>query len=186
MTAIVILSDTAFPVADAIRSEIDSQIQGLESRCKKPDSTFSDVKSHVQNLFKRGEPIIAVMASGALIRLLAPVLEDKHSEPPVIAVSEDGSSVVPLLGGHHGANNLARQIADLLDAHAAITTAGDLRFGIALDQPPAGWTLANPENAKPVMAEILAEGEVRIQGRFVNAATWLIESKLRAASRSIR
>ena len=61
-----------------------------------------------------GTPIIGVMSSGALIRLLAPALSDKHSEPPVLAVAEDGSSVVPLLGGHHGANDLARKIAAML------------------------------------------------------------------------
>ncbi len=178
MTAIVVLSDKAIGVARKVRSEIGGTIQGFESRVLQSDSSFQNLKSHLQMLFSRGEPIVAVMASGALIRLLAPVLEDKQSEPPVVAVAEDGSSVVPLLGGHHGANELARRIAAALDGHAAITTAGDLRFGIALDQPPDGWTLANPENAKRVMAEILSGEEVRLQGRYLNAATWLMESNL--------
>ncbi len=176
--AILVLNDRAVPLAKRVQSAIGDSIQGLASRCSDADSTFENAKAHVQDLFKSGEPIIAVMASGALIRLLAPVLENKHSEPPVIAISEDGSSVIPLLGGHHGANDLARQIATIIGGHASITTAGDLRFGVALDQPPEGWTLANPENAKAVMAEILDSGEVRVQGRFVNAATWLIESGL--------
>ncbi len=178
MTSIVILSDSAYGLASAIRSQISAEIQGLEARCVRADSTFANVRAHLQTLFKQREPIIAVMAAGALVRLLAPVLKDKHSEPPVIAVAEDGSSVVPLLGGHHGANEIARQIASALDGHAAITTAGDLRFGIALDQPPDGWTLANPENAKTVMAEILDGEEVRLQGRYVNTATWLMQSNL--------
>ena len=179
MTAnIIILSDGAYETAFRIKSEIGGIIQGLEGRCSKFDSSFSDVKTHMQNCFKAGNPIVAVMASGAVVRLLAEVLEDKHSEPPVLAVAEDGSSVVPLLGGHHGANNLARQLADVFQSHAAITTAGDLRFGLALDNPPAGWTLANPENAKTVMAEILASQEVRIQGRYLNSAKWLMDSNL--------
>ena len=176
--AILILNDHAMPLARRIQSEIGDSIQGLASRCSEADSTFDDVKTHIQSLFASGEKSVAIMASGAIIRLLAPVLEDKHSEPPVVAVSEDGTSVVPLLGGHHGANDLARRIAAAIGGHASITTAGDLRFGIALAQPPEGWTLANPENAKAVMAEILSSGEVRVQGRFVNAATWLIESNL--------
>ncbi|MEM7215755.1 MAG: precorrin-3B C(17)-methyltransferase [Pseudomonadota bacterium] len=178
MTSIVILSDAAFPVAEKIKSEIGGEIQGLAARCQRSDSVFADVKAHVRDCFAQGKPIIAIMATGALVRLLAPVLDDKQSEPPVIAVSEDGSSVVPLLGGHRGANDLARQIAEVNSGHAAITTAGDLRFGVALDQPPDGWTLANPENAKNVMAEILQTEEVRIQGRYVNAAVWLTESAL--------
>jgi len=178
MTAILVLSDTSIGLASQIKSEIGGEIQGLASRCAGTDSTFSDVKSHVQTLFRQQEPIVAIMASGALIRLIAPVMEDKYSEPPVVAVAEDGSSAIPLLGGHRGANDLARKIAGCLGGQAAITTAGDLRFGVALDNPPDGWTLANPENAKRVMAEILDGEEVRLQGRFVNAATWLMESNL--------
>lgn len=175
---VIILNDAAMPVAQKLKEKLGEPIHGLHSRCSGPDMTFEDVKSHVQSLFQSGEPVIGVMASGALVRLLAPVLRDKQSEPPVIALSEDGTSVVPLLGGHHGANDLARTIALLVNGHAAVTTAGDTRFGVALDAPPPGWQLANPENAKPVMAEILASGEVRIQGRFLNAASWLMESGL--------
>lgn len=175
---IIILSDRAYEVASKIKQEIGGTIQGLEGRCSKSDSSFSDVRSHLQSCFKSGEPIVAVMASGAIIRLLANVLEDKYSEPPVLAIAEDSSSVVPLLGGHHGANELAKQLADVLQSHAAITTAGDLRFGLALDNPPEGWTLVNPENAKPVMAALLGGEEVRLQGRYLNAAKWLMESNL--------
>ena len=54
------------------------------------------------------------MAAGIAIRRLAPLLADKREEPPVVAVAEDGSAVVPLLGGHRGANRLARRIARTL------------------------------------------------------------------------
>lgn len=64
------------------------------------------------------------------------MIEDKRAEPAVIAVSEDGASVVPLLGGHRGANSLARQVAGTLNGHAAVTTAGDTALGVALDAPP--------------------------------------------------
>src|SRR5690606_37874503 len=68
-------------------------------------------RAAIPRLFADGRPIIGICAAGILIRLLAPHLSDKHSEPPVIAVSQDGAHVVPLLGGHHGANRLAREIA---------------------------------------------------------------------------
>ena len=51
-------------------------------------------------------------------------------------------------------------------------------LGVALDQPPEGWTLANPENLERVLSEIRSGEEVRLQGRYVNAATWLMESNL--------
>ncbi|MGI9504372.1 MAG: cobalamin biosynthesis protein, partial [Geminicoccaceae bacterium] len=96
------------------------------------------------------------------IRLLAPVLTDKRDEPPVLAIAEDGSAVVPLLGGHRGANDLARKVGDILATPPAITTAGDLRLGLALDQPPPGWTVGNPDRIKPVTTALLADEPVSL------------------------
>jgi cobalt-precorrin 5A hydrolase/precorrin-3B C17-methyltransferase len=121
-----------------------------------PDaSQFSTAKDLLPRLFAAGEPMVVLASTGIIVRLLAPSLADKQTEPPVVAVAEDGSSAIPLLGGHHGANDLARRIADSVGGHAAITTAGDLAFGVALDDPPAGWILANPQDAGPAMLALL-------------------------------
>ena len=58
-----------------------------------------------------------------------------------MVVAEDGSAVIPVLGGHRGANALAEEIGELLRAAPAITTATDLAFGVALDDPPLGMAL---------------------------------------------
>ena len=97
---------------------------------------------------------------------------DKRAEPPVVALAEDGSAAVPLLGGHHGANALARALAAALGGVAAITTAGDLRLGFALDEPPPGWRIANPERVKPVAAALLA-GEPVMLVDEAGGADWL-------------
>jgi cobalt-precorrin 5A hydrolase/precorrin-3B C17-methyltransferase len=131
-----------------------------------------DLAGKLRALFVAGRPVVGICAAGILIRILAPLLADKHDEPPVLAISEDGADIVPLLGGHRGANDLARGLAKALGGHAAITTAGDRRFGIALDAPPPGWTLANPVDAKPVMAALLAGASARIDG----GCAWLEES----------
>jgi cobalt-precorrin 5A hydrolase/precorrin-3B C17-methyltransferase len=159
--AVIILSEQAAAMGRATADAIGGELVGARARVVSADRLFDEVRVEVQALFSAGRPIVAVMASGALIRLVAPLLSDKMAEPPVIAVAEDGSSVVPLLGGHHGANDLARVIAEALQGHAAITTAGDLRFGIALDAPPAGLKLANADAAKAVMAELVAGAAVR-------------------------
>ena len=126
----------------------------------------------MESRFEGGEPVVAVMAAGIAIRRLAPLLADKRSEPPVVAVAEDGSAVVPLLGGHRGANRLARRIARTLGVQAAVTTASDVLFGVALDDPPPGWTLANPEMAKTLMAALVAGEPVRLEVEAGDAG-WL-------------
>ncbi|MGB8817310.1 MAG: precorrin-3B C(17)-methyltransferase [Rhizobiaceae bacterium] len=175
MPAIVILSASALPVAEKIRAATGGAIHalagrnGAEYRAESAPIVFENAPNHIRALFAAGTPIIGVMAAGALIRILASSLSDKQSEPPVIAVADDGSAVVPLLGGHHGANDLARVIAAALDVKAAVTTAGDVRFGVALDQPPEGFVLANPENAKAVMAALVGGAKARLTGE----AEWL-------------
>ena len=99
---------------------------------------------------------------------------DKNAEPPVIAVSEDGLSIVPLLGGHHGANRLGRAIAAALGGQAATTTAGDGALGFALDAPPPGWRLARGARVKEVTAALLA-GETVGLATEATSADWLTD-----------
>lgn len=133
-----------------------SQVYGLAPRVEDCDVAFSEAGEILASLFRDGRPIIGICAAGILIRMLAPLLTDKSHEPAVLAVSPDGANVVPLLGGHHGANTLAQKIAGVTGGLAAITTAGETTYGVALDEPPAGWTVVNPERAKDVMADLLA------------------------------
>lgn len=181
--AVIVLTEEAAVLGRRIAGIVDGELHGAAARVESADVRFFSAKEHLRGMFAAGRPIVAVMASGAVIRLLAPVLSDKHSEPSVLAVSEDGASVVPLLGGHHGANDLARAIAENLGAHAAVTTAGDIRFGVALDQPPAGYVLANPGAAKAVMAELVAGTKARLVIGVAGAsspsiADWLTQSRL--------
>ena len=151
-----------------------AEVHGLAGRAGGAEVTFEAAVPHLRDLFRAGRPIVGVCAAGVLVRALAPVLADKGAEPPVLALAEDGSAVVPLLGGHRGANDLARSIAAALGIEPAITTAGDLRFGVALDAPPPGWHLANPGDHKAFMAALLDGAALRLQG----AAPWLERSGL--------
>ncbi|MDS4010384.1 MAG: precorrin-3B C(17)-methyltransferase [Defluviicoccus sp.] len=155
--ALVCLSAAAQALAMRLKPHLPgASVHGLSGRTSDADVSFRDTTAHLQALFRDGVPIAGVCAAGILIRALAPLLDDKHAEPPVVAVAEDGSVVVPLLGGHHGANRLARAIAAATAGVPAITTAGDVRFGVALDDPPPGWRVPDAAAVKPVTAALLA------------------------------
>ncbi|MFD1333747.1 precorrin-3B C(17)-methyltransferase, partial [Methylopila musalis] len=99
-------AETARRVARAVGGETC----GLDGRVTGLDSTFDDAASAVAEAFRAGRPILGVCAAGILIRLIAPLLVDKRAEPPVLAVSDDGAVVAPLIGGLVGADTLARTV----------------------------------------------------------------------------
>ncbi|MEJ6478277.1 MAG: precorrin-3B C(17)-methyltransferase, partial [Octadecabacter sp.] len=155
LTPVVLaLSRSGEDTAHRVAAALGAKVHGREGRVAVADAFFANALDHTRDLFAAGVPIVGVCASGILIRGVAPLLADKTAEPPVVSVSDDGSVVVPLLGGHRGANRLARQIAEALGGDAAVTTAGDVALGVSLDEPPVGYRLMNPEDAKGVMATL--------------------------------
>jgi cobalt-precorrin 5A hydrolase/precorrin-3B C17-methyltransferase len=173
--AILILGPSALPCARRIQALYpQAEIHGLHSRVADVERTYKDFGDTLRTLYRAGTPLIVLCAAGIVIRSLAAVLGEKDSEPPVLAVAEDGSAVVPLLGGLAGVNRMAREIAAHLEVSAAITTSGELRFGTCLLEPPAGYVLADLEQGKGFVSDLLGGQAVRIEGD----APWLSEAKL--------
>src|SRR6516164_6651360 len=149
-----------------------SRLHGPSAHPADWDESYERASLHIAGLFEAGRPILGLCASGILIRAVAPLLAAKQVEPPVVAVAEDGSVAVPLVGGHHGANALARAVAALTGGIVAITTAGDLRLGLALDEPPPGWQIMNPEQVRPITAALLRGEPVALVAE-AGDADWL-------------
>ncbi|WP_186196114.1 precorrin-3B C(17)-methyltransferase [Burkholderia gladioli] len=167
--AIVVLGAGALPVAERIRARYQgATIHALAGRAE-GDVAFSELGAHLRALYARGNPVVALCAAGIVIRCVAPCLADKGVEPPVLAVAEDGSAVVPLLGGLTGVNLLAREIAEALGIAPAITTSGELRFGACVLNPPEGYALADIGAGKRFVSDLLAGASTRVDG----AAPWL-------------
>jgi cobalt-precorrin 5A hydrolase/precorrin-3B C17-methyltransferase len=120
------------------------------------EEAFDGAAETLPRLFREGRPLVVFMALGAAVRLLAPALQDKRSEPPVVAVDDAGRYAISVLGGRAaGANRLAEWVAAVLGAEAVITTAAE-RLGLpALDdaireagwRPPEGRAMARLEAA---------------------------------------
>ncbi|UJH72244.1 precorrin-3B C(17)-methyltransferase [Burkholderia cenocepacia] len=167
--AIVILGAGALDTARRIQARYPgARVHGLASRVD-ADVPFDELGAHLRELYARGAPIVALCAAGIVIRCLAPALADKGVEPPVLAVAEDGSAVVPLLGGLTGVNVIAREIAECVGVAPAITTSGELRFGACVLNPPEGYALADLAQGKRFVSDLLAGASTRIDG----AAPWL-------------
>ena len=99
-----------------------------------------EVQTLLNSTWPRSRAFVAVGACGAITRLIAPLLEHKHSDPAVVVVDPQGRYAVPLLGGHAGgAEQLAARIAAILGGSAVITGGSDSRGQLALDSFGAGW-----------------------------------------------
>jgi cobalt-precorrin 5A hydrolase/precorrin-3B C17-methyltransferase len=173
--AIVILGQGSLATARKIQQVYPGAlIHGLAGRIEGADTLYNEFGTTLRQLYQQGTPLIALCAAGIVIRTLAPLLLEKGEEPAVLAVAEDGSAVVPLLGGLGGVNVMAREIAAALNVAAAITTSGELRFGTCLLNPPSGYELADLELGKRFVSDLLAGESVRIEG----AAPWLEQANL--------
>jgi cobalt-precorrin 5A hydrolase / precorrin-3B C17-methyltransferase len=93
--------------------------------------------------FAQYDAVVAVMAAGAVVRILAPLIAAGHksSDPAILVVDDAGRFVIPVLGGHAArANALATELAEILGAAAVITTATDVAGVPGLDA--LGWPVS--------------------------------------------
>ncbi|MHB8844997.1 MAG: precorrin-3B C(17)-methyltransferase [Nitrospirota bacterium] len=80
-----------------------------------------------EDLWRKNEALVFIMASGIVVRTIAQLLKDKKTDPAVVVLDEAGKHAISLVGGHlGGANELAKEIAGFLGGEAVITTASDV------------------------------------------------------------
>src|SRR4030067_1106231 len=93
------------------------------------------IDEFVKETYNKADAIVAVMATGIIIRAVAPLLESKLVDPAVVAVDVSGRFVISLLSGHYGgANELTRLIANGIGATPVITTASDVMGKQSIDE----------------------------------------------------
>ena len=118
----------------------------------------TSIRQTLQSAFAEHSALICVMASGIVVREIAPLLRSKHADPAVVVVDEAGQHAVSLLSGHKGgANDLACQVADLLGGTAVLTTASDVHRLPAVDLlgHEWGWRLREPNNLTALSAALV-------------------------------
>jgi cobalt-precorrin 5A hydrolase/precorrin-3B C17-methyltransferase len=112
----------------------------------------------IRDAWPRASVLVCFLATGATIRIVAPLLRDKHDDPAVVCVDEAGRYAVALLGGHGGgANALAHRVAAVLGAEPVVTTATDAVGVTPLDTygSDLGFRLADAAPVATVTAAVL-------------------------------
>ena len=134
-----------------------------------PLSNGSDA---LKDAWQNDDAVVSFLNVGATVRILAPLLGDKTTDPAVVCVDEAREFAVAVLGGHHGANTLARRVGEVLGCRPVITTASDQANLPALDSFGAdlGFTVQNPELLAKVGAAVLSGDPVRLE----NPGRWPI------------
>lgn len=119
----------------------------------------------LRDAWRNCDAIVSFLAVGATVRVLAPLLGDKTTDPPVVCVDEAREFAVAVLGGHHGANTLAHRVSAVLGCRPVITTASDQANLTPLDSFGAdlGFTVQNPEMLASVGAAVLSGTPVRLE-----------------------
>ena len=168
-TAAVAITKHGIEIARRIKQkmpEVEIYVPAKHSDGSRDITWFSDQSTQlIGNLFKTHDALICIFSLGAVIRIIAPHLVDKKSDPAVIVIDDRANHVISTLSGHlGGANSLARLIASLLGAQPVITTAADVNETIAVDLVGRefGWTIENFDNVTKTSALMVNEEKIAI------------------------
>ena len=129
-----------------------------------PKDVFKEV---VSDHWRNFDGHLFVMATGIVVRQIAPLLQGKTEDPAVVVCDEKGQFAISLLSGHiGGANCLARKAAAILNGEAVITTATDVQDLEAIDEIAArkGFKIVNPEAIKEINGLLLAGKKIAVIG----------------------
>ncbi|NET80887.1 MAG: precorrin-3B C(17)-methyltransferase [Moorea sp. SIO1F2] len=119
------------------------------------------LKDHIASLWQNHRALVFCLAAGAVVRLIAPLLTDKSSDPAVVVVDQGGGFVISLCSGHQGgADQLTRLIASQLDSTPILTgAAADLGLpGVDVLGIPFGWYRGEGDWTR--VSAVVARGEI--------------------------
>ena len=120
----------------------------------------ADIAEYTPGIFEETFPsrkrIVALMSMGIVVRKIGPLLDDKWKDPAIVVVSPDCRYAIPVLGGHHGANDLARELGGF-GMVPVITTATESRGREAVETiaERTGKDILNRDSTRKVNAALL-------------------------------
>lgn len=131
--------------------------------------SYDDLAALTAQLFSANDALIFVCACGIAVRMTAPFVKDKRTDPAVLVLDDRGRFVIPVLSGHlGGANALAELLAASFGAEAVITTATDIGGQFSPDSFAAanGLLIAEMQAAKEIAAAVLQGERIGLRSAF--------------------
>ncbi len=176
--AIISFTENGIKLSQTVAKRLSRRKVTLYTKCSRytaEDLKVQRVKESLQvwtaQRMAEGDALLFIGACGIAVRAIAPNLTDKLHDVPVLVMDEEGQYVIPILSGHvGGANELARELADLIDARPVITTATDVqkKFAVDLFAKRNHLEIMNKDGIAKVSAKALAGEQLTIAIRAQN------------------
>ncbi|MCX2481345.1 precorrin-4 C(11)-methyltransferase [Pedobacter sp. MC2016-15] len=152
---LIAFTDSGLSIARTLQKEFQRSklYTTRETDFSKDVLKLENLDTLLKDNFQRFDVWIFVGALGICVRAIAPYILDKHTDPAVINIDEQGTFVQSVLSGHSGgANELSMKLSRVLQAQPVITTASDLQEIWALDllAERFGWNTGATAINKPV------------------------------------
>jgi cobalt-precorrin 5A hydrolase len=152
--------ETALKIKDALqKAGLTSTVYSLKKYSQNGIAPIeTNLADFIKDSYSKVDALVGVMATGIIIRSVAPYLESKLSDPAVVGVDSTGKFVISLLSGHYGgANELTKIIAKGIGATAVITTASEVSGKQSVDELARilHLTIKNPESLVAVNSAIV-------------------------------
>ncbi|MBO8163654.1 MAG: cobalamin biosynthesis protein [Brevibacillus sp.] len=125
--------------------------------------------------------IVLLISLGAVVRMIAPLLQDKKTDPGVVVIDDKGEHVISVLSGHlGGANELVREVAAAIGARPVVTTASDVQKTIPVDLfgRRFGWEWESAEKLTPVSASVVNEERVAVVQESGERDWWMHDTPM--------
>ena len=176
--AIISFTENGIKLSQTVAKRLSGRKVTLYTKCSRytaEDLKVQRVKESLQvwtaQRMAEGDALLFIGACGIAVRAIAPNLTDKLHDVPVLVMDEEGRYVIPILSGHvGGANELARELADLMDARPVITTATDVqkKFAVDLFAKRNHLEIMNKDGIAKVSAKALVGEQLTIAVRAKN------------------
>lgn len=176
--AIISFTENGIKLSQTVEKRLSGRKVTIYTKCSRytaEDLKVQRVKESLQvwtaQRMAEGDALLFIGACGIAVRAIAPNLTDKLHDVPVLVMDEEGRYVIPILSGHvGGANELARELSDLIDARPVITTATDVqkKFAVDLFAKRNHLEIMNKDGIAKVSTKALAGEQLTIAVRAQN------------------